>query len=709
MKKIRGLIAVVLLACSLAGAAAEGVDIVVLMDASGTILPYFEDINNRILVDVTRKFVRPGDTFHLISFNSRVNLEIAQKIKTEADVSRVVSRFMLLYPLGQNSDFLSGLHYAHQYVSSLTQSTDKVVIVISDGIFNPPASSPYAAFTADQVKSEISKVATRIRAEGWSVYYIKIPFPKDALIRDLDGDLVSGVAPRAASGENGTEGASSAESAQTDGKTEYREVSSEFTSALDIPTSDLPEGDVPVTFVDSVFSMPEVSFPKDMGKRGRYFTLPLRVRNVSDRKVHMELTGVFLGDANLLAETAFLNLGKGDRGTLRARVDVPESITAGPQSLGVRLQFSDNMRVVPQFGTINVTIKDFSVASYLHRHGGAFVTIVLLAIAVLLVLVILLVTMRRTSRPAADAVSAAAGFGMPRDRDENAPSMDQKAAERSVLADFAGSPARALAGSAGSTGRGALKGREVLSADARASQGAPQSDRSVLQEFANRSNERGAPETRGAFSGTRGATGTIASSPASKGMDLIPQGASGSEKAAILAAAAEAVRRERIGEYTQEEAAKKERFALLSSLAKQRARARVAAASARDRIEVRRSGNAMFEIVVDNQNPHIGRRNVHVMKAGSRLSVGGGHSPFLVFLVKFPPRIAELRFDGERCDLAILKPEYFPYAESSVIEDCVGKDIVAVSDKDYEVRFTFRVYEDPVRKLNDLLTSISGN
>jgi len=708
MKKIRGLIAVVLLACSLAGAAAEGVDIVVLMDASGTILPYFEDINNRILVDVTRKFVRPGDTFHLISFNSRVNLEIAQKIKTEADVSRVVSRFMLLYPLGQNSDFLSGLHYAHQYVSSLPQSTDKVVIVISDGIFNPPASSTYVAFTADQVKAEISKVATRIRAEGWSVYYIKIPFPKDALIRDLDGDLVSGVAPRAASGEDGADGAPSA---QADGKTEYREVSSEFTSALDIPTSDLPEGDVPVPFVDSVFSMPEVSFPKDMGKKGRYFTLPLRVRNVSDRKVHMELTGVFLGDANLLAETAFLTLGKGDRGTLRARVDIPESIPAGPQSLGVRLQFSDNMRVVPQFGTINVAIKDFSVASYLHRHGGAFVTIVLLAIAVLLVLIILLVTMRRTSRPAADAVSAAAGFGRPRDRDEGAPATDQKATERSVLADFAGPSTRApaLAGSAGSTGRSDLQGRRdptgrhVLSADARASQGAPQADRSVLQEFANRTNERGMSTE------TRRASGTIAASAASTGMDLIPQGASGSEKAAILASAAEAARRERIGEYTQEEAAKKERFALLSSLEKRRARARVAAASARDRIEVRRSGNAMFEIAVDNQNPHIGRRNVHVMKAGSRLSVGGGHSPFLVFLVKFPPRIAELRFDGERCDLAILRPEYFPYAESSVIEDCVGKEIVAVSDKDYEVRFTFRVYEDPVRKLNDLLTSISGN
>ncbi|HNY22576.1 MAG TPA: VWA domain-containing protein, partial [Treponemataceae bacterium] len=118
LKKVLALIAIIGALSPVFGAES---DIVVLMDTSGTILPFFEEINGRILVDITKKFVRPGDTFHLISFNSRVNLEIVQPINTEADLSRVVSRFMLLYPLGQNSDFISGLHYTWQYVSSLDQ------------------------------------------------------------------------------------------------------------------------------------------------------------------------------------------------------------------------------------------------------------------------------------------------------------------------------------------------------------------------------------------------------------------------------------------------------------------------------------------------------------------------------------------------------------------------------------------------------------
>jgi len=94
------------------------------------------------------------------------------------------------------------------------------------------------------------------------------------------------------------------------------------------------------------------------------------------------------------------------------------------------------------------------------------------------------------------------------------------------------------------------------------------------------------------------------------------------------------------------------------------------------------------------------------MKAGTRLSIGGGSSAFLVFLVRFPQRIAELRYDGERCDLAILKPEFFPLETVNIIENCIGRDFVIVSDKGYEVTFRIRVYEDPVVELNRLLTSI---
>ena len=116
-------------------AAQDAADIVVLMDTSGTVLPWFDQIHTRVLPDITRRFIRQGDTVHLISFNARVNLELVQPIENEADISRVVSRFMLLYPLGKNSDFLSGLKYTWQYISTLDQQRQKIIIVHHNSSF----------------------------------------------------------------------------------------------------------------------------------------------------------------------------------------------------------------------------------------------------------------------------------------------------------------------------------------------------------------------------------------------------------------------------------------------------------------------------------------------------------------------------------------------------------------------------------------------
>ena len=167
-------------------------DVVVLMDTSGTVLPYYEVINRRVLQSIISKFVRIGDSFHLISFSAVPQYEMSQKINTEADLSRVVSRFMLLYQLGQSADFLSGINFAGQYMTRLPSQQEKILIVISDGIFNPPASSPYRNYTGEQVKTELAKISASIRAKGWKVYYVKLPFPSDAVIKDLDGAFYAG-------------------------------------------------------------------------------------------------------------------------------------------------------------------------------------------------------------------------------------------------------------------------------------------------------------------------------------------------------------------------------------------------------------------------------------------------------------------------------------------------------------------------------------
>lgn len=634
---------------SLSGLAAQHADVLVLMDTSGTILPWFEDINTRILSEIARRFVRPGDTFHLVSFNSRVHLEVAQSIRTEADVSRIVSRFMLLFPLGQNSDFLSGLQYTQQYISSLTQSSRKIIIIISDGIFNPPPSSPFASLEGPEVERELNQMASRIRADGWDVYYVKIPFPKNAVIRNLQGSLVSSATT--ADGE-------------TDIK-EYVDISQSFTNALDINSTQLPEGDIPLNFVDGLLAMPEIRFPAHLGKRGRWFSVPFKISNPVDKTLSIELTGVFWNGINILERNTFLTLRGNKKATLRAPIVLPDTLPAGDTELAVTLAFSQNLRVVPQSGTLSLELVSFSFGSFLRSLGPVVSVLLLVIIAAILILLLLIVMLRSTSQPAARILGNATARSTASAQPNTAKNADRVLAE-------------AAAGSSNADSR------DVLEMATRSSPGVSAASKSDLLAAAAHKNDDAA---RILAQAAEKRSTTELNYPARTKVDSNSM----------------------FGEF--EAAKERERLSRLQILTdaanKSHHQGHFAAARSGEKITVRANGNIMLELKVRNQNPHIGKRNIHVMKSGSRLSLGGGHSAFWVFLVKFPARIAEVRFDGTQCSLAILKPQYFPYAENSIIEDCIGKEITIVSDKDYEITFMLHEYEDPVIRLNRLLTSIN--
>lgn len=638
MKKIKRLLAMFLLGICVSTLSANGADIVVLMDSSGTILPWFDEINNRVLVDITKKFVREGDTFHLVSFNSRVNLEIAQPVESEADISRIVSRFMLLYPLGQNSDFLSGLQYVWQYVSALEQQRDKIVIVISDGIFNPPASSPYSAYTNDQIRAELTQISRKIKGAGWNVYYIKLPFPQDAVIRSLDGEFLSGT-----SAGTSAETADGIVAAGTTATREYLDVSTEFSSDLDIPRANLPSDNIPITFIDQVLAIPELTFPPNLGKKGRFFVLPIKVKNTSDIPLNMELTGVYIGeDTNVLSKNSFLKVSSGSKGTLRAQINLPDDIPYGKQSISFRLGFSDNLRVSPQSAEIPIELTPLSLGTVFRTGSSVVFTIIIIVLAIVLVLFLVIFIMRRTEQPVTDTIRSAVASGSRKDDTET--------------------PQATAAASA--------------SASVNATASAVQSKYSAAD-----TTRKSGP----AYVAEKKQYVTASSvAPAEKDFSK-------------LSALSE-----------NQQAERTERFSVLANAAVSASHmgAKRKGADANEKIAVNGSGRLLLELVVNDQNPHIGKRNVHMMGAGTRLSIGGGNSAFLVFLVRFPAKIAEIRFDGQNCVLAILKPEYFPYEQETIIPFTIGRTFTIISDKEHEVTFGFRMYEDPVLKLNKLLQSI---
>jgi hypothetical protein len=118
------------------------------------------------------------------------------------------------------------------------------------------------------------------------------------------------------------------------------------------------------------------------------------------------------------------------------------------------------------------------------------------------------------------------------------------------------------------------------------------------------------------------------------------------------------------------------------------------------------TGPLLLNLFVEDQNTHIGKRNIHALKSGYSFTIGGGKSDFLIFLVSMPAAIGEVRRDGGRCTFIPRKAKYFPDIGSSQVPDCIGKTIRVVSDKKYELRFRFERYEDPLAVLNRMLNSV---
>ena len=116
------------------------------------------------------------------------------------------------------------------------------------------------------------------------------------------------------------------------------------------------------------------------------------------------------------------------------------------------------------------------------------------------------------------------------------------------------------------------------------------------------------------------------------------------------------------------------------------------------------TGPLLLNLYVEDQCTSIGKRNIHSLKSGYRFTVGGGKSDdYYIFLVPIPAGIGEIRRNGSQLTFIPKKPRYFPDLGSSEVRDCINKTIRIVSDRNYEIRFMFEMYEDPLVALNRML------
>lgn len=689
-------------------------EIVILMDTSGTILPYYEDINNRVLSEINDKFVRKGDTVHVLSFNADARYEMSQKINSEKDMSRVVSRFLLLYQLGKSSDFLTGLQYARQYGSNLPDTKEKILIIISDGIFNPPESSPYKNYTDDQIKNEIGLLAGSIRKKGWKVYYVKLPYPADAVIRGLDGKEFynpGGGYAGTGSGSSGSQGAGGSigggSTSGTSGSTSSgggyagggstSGTSGSTSSGGGYAGGSTTSGTSGSTSSGGGYaggSSTSGNSGTDQGGSGNTGTGQGSLTDVS--KDFKEASGA-----------AGSELPKDENGKFTITdnaEDLPlinfpdEGLEAHGNKLAFSFEVTNNSdedvelyltHIVIDNG---VNISKIPVDSQNTKIKASEKDVPIRVSALLpdeykegnynIIMRLEFAEGKRVLPQVMETSLAVFPTSFQRLKNSNVIWFILLGLILLLLLIFLIVFFTRRRGSSPSSNqvRYAAAGSQInyQEEDKRYPHKLSEED-----DHASRLNGfNSASSNTSIYSETKNFAGDGGSIYSADNLD-------------------------RVASQRQDDEVLRRRVLAASFAAKEPRGTYMSPANFFETIEIKRNKSGMTEIYVLNQNRNIGRRNIHVMKPGTSLTLGGGKTDnFLIFLVPFPARLAQVRYDGQDYHLAILKPKYFPYEKSNVVNNCIGKTVTIVSDKGYHVYFTFREYENPTEKLNSILTSI---
>jgi hypothetical protein len=574
MKRILIFLLVVLVA---GAAAASDVDLVVVMDTSESMFPYFEDLRDYLLQDLLKEKLHRGDTFHLLSFSGSPELEIALPIADERAAERAFGRLALLHPLGRYTDLVAALRFVHQYVRQLPEGNAKTLLILTDGIHDPPPGSPNR-LPAEEVAAAVRAAGEAMRREGWTVQVLKVPpelSPSDVAngLPSYLGDLGAGLGVAA------------------------------------IPYDPARKAEV----TGMLTGFPTLTFPEPLGEVARRFTVPLGVRNFSKDPILVRLSGAQIDHVEVLERPVEIAVAADSAAVLEARLRLPLSFPTGLQDRVLVLDLPAELRISPLEGTISFSYTGRGSLN-LPRFSLLYVVYLLVAAAAVYALVRLFLLMRRKLHETSLAGIAKSAAAEP--------------------------TAAAIAGPAGAA---QVRRARVSVADMAA-----------------------------------GTATAPAATPAIR--SRVPLMEAGARRAATTAAVPHAARPVR---------------PTPASLRRSLPRVGRAPSGLPPLIEMR----------VSFQNSRVGFRNVHRILANTTRSVGGGSSPFLVFITRIPRSVAEIRNDDGDYTFVPLRGEFFPEIAGPV-KHCLGKEIPMTGPKGHRHTIVFREWVSALDEINALMRSV---
>ena len=338
----------------------EQIENIVLLDTSMSMFPYYSGTIEYLIEDIVKHQLQSGDSFHLLSFNDFPEYEISRTIRGEVEIRAVLNRILLLQPVGKYTDLISAFSFLYEYVENLPLNSIKKLIILTDGIHDPPPESPYPVSSSN--KDDIVKISENMRRQGWDVTLIQFP---------LDSHL---------EGENQL-------SLSTSNDNESETTNNLFPAIADTLDEEVISFDKENDSINhEVTGAPEIIYPEDLGNVGTSFRVDFTIINHSVEPVLLKLDGIIFGKENLLDNKTSLKLEPEEHKSMEVVINIPENWEKGRYDSAVELVFNDAFRAYPRKGFLK-----FNYDPKLPGIGQKFNTRLLLYILIGIVLLIALV------------------------------------------------------------------------------------------------------------------------------------------------------------------------------------------------------------------------------------------------------------------------------------------------------------------------------
>ncbi len=341
---------------------AQEMDTVVLLDTSESMFPYFQSTIDYLIKDIIKNQLKEGDTFHLLTFDSKPDFEISRKLRNAKDIQDILSRVLLLQPLGKYTDLIAAFVYVNNYTNDLPSTTKKRIIILTDGIHDPPPGSIYKDNPA-AVKEKIKSITDNMKRKGWDVSLIRFPLSQSST-------------------------SSKGNTSASHGVDLFPELSKELNTKI------IPLVDNNTILSHKATGDPLIIFPKDLGKVSRSFIIPFKVKNYSGVPIQLKLKGIAWNKNNILKEEASVKVEAESTAELKAQVELASSLEGGKvYTIPIVLSFSNDMRPYPRTGNITFT---FAVSKASFLSSSIFKVIIIIA-ALLIVFLVLLFIIKKTA------------------------------------------------------------------------------------------------------------------------------------------------------------------------------------------------------------------------------------------------------------------------------------------------------------------------